>query len=130
MVRATRFAILLLAAFWLSACAESPDNGVRPNFADGSSGENATLSAQPSIACRAVAMANPAISGESFSVAVAFSGGTAPYSVGTVTGLPASGGTVTGSITVSNLSQVTRRLSVRDSRGLTGSCSFSVIVQP
>ncbi len=136
MQRTTRFGILLLVAILASACAQDESNAPRPTFAGGGAAlpnTNATLRGQSDIACQAMPQINQVKSGAAFAVSLSFSGGTAPYALlGSTTGLPATGATVTGSITLATttLMQVFRRISVQDSRGLLGSCTFSVLIEP
>ncbi len=135
MVRATRFSILLLLALWLSACAESGKDALRPHFADGetATGGDSTLQNSNGFMCAAAAESGTVQSGVAFNVRVMFSGGTAPYTiVGVDTGLDASGTTISGSITNTSgsLQQVSRRIPVADSAGHTASCNVMVIVQP
>lgn len=134
MVRATRRALFLLSALWLSACAESGKDANRPHFADGETrSEDAELESSGGLGCTTSVGNQFVTSGSSFTVNITFFGGTPPYSIlGGSSGLSATGATLTGSITStsSQLSQVKRRIPIADSAGHTASCYVTVMVIP
>lgn len=133
MVRFTRFSILLLAAVWLTACATEDNPDGRPSFADGTTRTDGGLDTQVGggPVCTARPLMNQVGSGEAFGVTVTIVSGVSPFRIGG-SSIASGSVTVSGSLTNSSttLMQMTRRISFTDGTGLTGSCSFTVLVAP
>ncbi len=133
MISATRLGFVMLLGLWLTACAKD-EGGLRPSFADGSTNatSNDTLSGNDDLDCQATPSAAEVVSETNFSVDVVFSNGTSPFEiVGFASGITTSRATVSGRVTLTGSAdrRVTRRVLIHDAAGLTGSCSFQVVVR-
>lgn len=129
-------AVIFLAAI-LSGCAEQADPAHRPSFADGStlggSSDATVQSGAGSVSCQVMAASSPVVSGVVFQINVRLTNGTLPYAVvGFVEGVATEWTSINAAINSGSSStvMVTRKVTVRDAKGITGSCAFAVSVNP